>query len=204
MHTALLFVIMMSISIGSSSFVTHPERLTLISDAPPVLTEDAGWITIRPPSAHRPITGDSLLRLMRRANLSPLTAPVTVTDLWRFPTSSLYCGPAQTDRCVIRCDDGGWEIRWAFFTATLGRDTLCVDLLGSDADLALGSLGYHDQSPYELSVTVLVTRTGRLGHPTDVVNVVGPMPKEDFDRIEATWAANPTPPFAPVVPTIPR
>lgn len=118
---------------------------------------------------------------MVHANLAPLKTPVTWRDLWRFPTSSVITAPSASD-VIITNDRDRWQFAWAYFTAVAGRDTLCLNLLGSDANLALTALGYHDQSDFDLTVTVVTIETLSDGRRWGGEQRDRPMTKQKFDR----------------------
>jgi len=113
-----------------------------------------------------------------------VTRPVTASQLTTVTGSTYQVGLLMSDGIFFETADG-YVLQYPLFTAVLSGDTLTRDLLGSDHELAIKLLGYHDQTPYKLIVrlqTCIFDADGFLRRPPTLGSY---MSKEAFDQYEA-------------------
>ncbi len=79
--------------------------------------------------------------------------PITPDNIAQIPGNSYQEGPFESDLFVIQTVSG-YVVQYPLYTAVLNGDTLTRDLLGTDHELAIAALGYHDQTPFRLMVRV--------------------------------------------------
>lgn len=88
--------------------------------------------------------------------------PVRWSDLGRDSTSSVFISPRYADVMVTK-QPNGYTFVWPLYTAVLNGDTLTYRLLGSDHDRVMAGMGYSDNTPYDLWVSVFTIYTDRRG-----------------------------------------
>lgn len=117
-----------------------------------------------------------------------LTTPVRANQLATLTGSTYQNGLLATDAILLKTPNG-FELQYPLFTAVLNGDTLTVDLLGSDHELVITTLGYHDQTPYDLFVRMQVITCDADGF-IQRTHLSSVMSKDAFDEYEAKLPPN--------------
>lgn len=128
-----------------------------------------------------------LLAVLGNAPVS-LTTPVRANQLTTLTGSTYRAGLLASDAIFLETKQG-LELQYPLYTAVLDGDTLTVDLLGSDHELVITTLGYHDQTPFDLFVRLQVITCDADGF-IQRTHLTPMMTKDAFDEYEASLPPN--------------